>query len=757
MTNEKMEKPDFSKIWGENGNVTYKFSDDNYLKGWGFVGNIPPARGMFDAYFQGTDKKLKWLDNALGDYVNSDYTIDDTKNPTDNKDTLPNLLSGMANMIKTTNGTDDWKKTSATSLKDLSDQIASNNLYHAEATGYGIVSGCEPSINGLTVTVSAGVIHTADGRRVEVPEQSITLDAADATKPRTDVVYLDKYGKIAKLTGKIGTSTAPGLMEAVIKVGEIAIKAGAVAGAITASYNHYKTATITYHNVSMMRQDRTLMPGMVAHTLGYYAPNDGGGAVYIIRAKTDNDADDGGSIIVLDNGSVAELLVDDEVNVKQFGARGDGATDDTNAFARMLKYENCYIPLGNYVITSPLVGQKTQRIVDLGTYTEIKPCYSRAKGFIPDWEHAYFRKWAKSRVIPPDYYLNGACYNDKSQKWVITACKADNTKQKIMILNNTTYSVESTFDYTTLRHANTLAYCPDTNTIYIPLNDSAKTIARIDATTYAELPPITINEYLYELYYDRITKVFVGTYTPAREAITRVYVYDANFTLLNTFDVNMGTYHELNGGCAHNGCIVFCTTSGDVYECDMCGNTLNKLGALRDGVELEDADFCVDTGHIHYFARCPNWETTYNAFATIECTKDKVFMAYSPSIFKNRYLIGETFDSVDGIKCSGYKVNEGFINVTIPIDEHCPKGNMSIVDTTKNMSIISTTSVVYSGTIDNFISTYSAKLNFYAERNHITIEILSTTGAFTMPDKIFTIVLESGVSLRFVSDEDFNS
>lgn len=210
MANEKMEKPDFSKIWGENGNVTYKFSDDNYLKGWGFVGNIPPARGMFDAYFQGTDKKLKWLDNALGDYVNRDYTIDDTQNPTDNKDTLPNLLSGMANMIKTTNGTDDWKKPSATSLKDLSDQISSNNLYHAEATGYGIVSGCEPSINGLTVTVSAGVIHTADGRRVEVPEQSITLDAADATKPRTDVVYLDKYGKIAKLTGELGTPAVAG-------------------------------------------------------------------------------------------------------------------------------------------------------------------------------------------------------------------------------------------------------------------------------------------------------------------------------------------------------------------------------------------------------------------------------------------------------------------------------------------------------------------------------------------------------------------
>lgn len=242
-------------------------------------------------------------------------------------------------------------------MKAIDIQKSSLTKALAESTGYGIVSGCEPSINGLTVTVSAGVIHTADGRRVEVPEQSITLDVADATKPRTDVVYLDKYGKIAKLTGEIGTSTAPGLMEAVIKVGEIAIKAGAVAGAITASYNHYKTATITYHNVSMMRQDRTLMPGMVAHTLGYYAPNDGGGAVYIIRQKKENDVDDGGSTLVLDNENVAELLIDGDINVKQFGAYGNGTDNDTDAFTKAISFassdgHNILIPHGKYNITT---------------------------------------------------------------------------------------------------------------------------------------------------------------------------------------------------------------------------------------------------------------------------------------------------------------------------------------------------------------------------------------------------------------------
>lgn len=345
------------------------------------------------------------------------------------------------------------------------------NEYIAESTGYGIVSGCEPSINGLTVTVSAGVIHTADGRRIEVPEQSITLDAADATKPRTDVVYLDKYGRIAKLTGELGTpavagsntytistnfvagdtvtfggvvftcttstqdatnfalgadtatsatnlatalnanssinaiytastsgsvititekdagngntpgamttsgtgvvtagtavssaaafSTALGLTEAVIKVGEIAIKAGTVMGSITASYSHYKNTTITYRNVATMCQDRTLMPSMVAHTLGYHTTGDGGGADYMIRVmKSEDMNDESGRIHLLINGMIAEMLFDSIADVKKFGAYGDGLHDDTSAVKRAL----CSLPLGGtlffpsgtYIITSTI-------------------------------------------------------------------------------------------------------------------------------------------------------------------------------------------------------------------------------------------------------------------------------------------------------------------------------------------------------------------------------------------------------------------
>lgn len=86
------------------------------------------------------------------------------------------------------------------------------NEYLAESTGYGIVSGCEPSISGLTVTVGAGIVHLADGKRKEIVQTNITLDAADPTNPRIDLVYIDSTGTVAKITGTAAASpSAPTL------------------------------------------------------------------------------------------------------------------------------------------------------------------------------------------------------------------------------------------------------------------------------------------------------------------------------------------------------------------------------------------------------------------------------------------------------------------------------------------------------------------------------------------------------------------
>ena len=81
-----------------------------------------------------------------------------------------------------------------------------------------------------------------------------------------------------------------------------------------------------------MKADIKLKAGDMAITLGYYEKNDGGSANYLIRAKTENDVEDGGIIHFVGNTLVAELIIKDCVTLEMFGAKGDGISNDSTAF-----------------------------------------------------------------------------------------------------------------------------------------------------------------------------------------------------------------------------------------------------------------------------------------------------------------------------------------------------------------------------------------------------------------------------------------
>lgn len=108
---------------------------------------------------------------------------------------------------------------------------------------------------------------------------------------------------------------------------------------------------ITYDTVSDMKLATNLVNGSKCATLGYYTLNDGGRAFYKIRTITNEDVIDEMFILSLDDDTlIAELICDEEINLKQLGLKGDGTTDETtklqNAFS---KTYNIFINNGTYV------------------------------------------------------------------------------------------------------------------------------------------------------------------------------------------------------------------------------------------------------------------------------------------------------------------------------------------------------------------------------------------------------------------------
>lgn len=61
---------DFSKIWASTSPLTpYEFSEDNYKRGWNFVGSTPPSRQMWDFIQKSNDEKSKYLLDNFADYL----------------------------------------------------------------------------------------------------------------------------------------------------------------------------------------------------------------------------------------------------------------------------------------------------------------------------------------------------------------------------------------------------------------------------------------------------------------------------------------------------------------------------------------------------------------------------------------------------------------------------------------------------------------------------------------------------------------
>ena len=84
-----------------------------------------------------------------------------------------------------------------------------------------------------------------------------------------------------------------------------------------------------FDTVADMKAATNLVAGDYVRALGYYNINDGGASIYKI-VNNDELADDGGSVIELDSGLKATLVVNKSIRISQFGVDGNHNTNINN-------------------------------------------------------------------------------------------------------------------------------------------------------------------------------------------------------------------------------------------------------------------------------------------------------------------------------------------------------------------------------------------------------------------------------------------
>lgn len=126
---------------------------------------------------------------------------------------------------------------------------------------------------------------------------------------------------------------------------------------------------ITFNTVAELKTAENLVNGSKCKTLGFRSYNDGGGAFYKIRQITNDDVVDEATLIkVHDNLLIAELITNENINVKQLGAYGDNTHDDSDIFqiaintAKTRKID-IVIPESTYLISKQLEVNSIDNII----------------------------------------------------------------------------------------------------------------------------------------------------------------------------------------------------------------------------------------------------------------------------------------------------------------------------------------------------------------------------------------------------------
>ncbi|TNJ54137.1 hypothetical protein FE784_40075 [Paenibacillus hemerocallicola] len=156
-----------------------------------------------------------------------------------------------------------------------------------------------------------------------------------------------------KLLAAIGTTGSAALLFQALHGG-----GGGFGGVVQAVYGGGGGAGLEKHigvdSIEALREvDRT--KATKAYAAGYYIPGDGGGGLYALDAGDAASPDNGGTVIVASDGGRWKLCATGIVSVKQFGAKGNGTSDDganIQAAVSALGGKRLFFPKGAYIAAS---------------------------------------------------------------------------------------------------------------------------------------------------------------------------------------------------------------------------------------------------------------------------------------------------------------------------------------------------------------------------------------------------------------------
>ena len=186
------------------------------------------------------------------------------------------------------------------------------------------------------------------------------------------------------------------------------VEAGTLQEIITA----YIQANVawSFDNVADMKTAENFVNGSFAQTLGYHTKNDGGTALYKIRTITNDDVVDEKFIIALEDDSlIAELILFNDINVKQLGAYGDGIHNDTDALKAALSKNNIsiYIPSGTYLVNEALTMLSHTTLYGDGSSSVIKCSADLNGGYLLNVLYTSEYCTIKELSLDGNYYCNG--------------------------------------------------------------------------------------------------------------------------------------------------------------------------------------------------------------------------------------------------------------------------------------------------------------------------------------------------------------